>query len=78
MPTNLISFAKKLRKNGTRAETLLWSKLRARQVEDIKFRRRQPIDGFIVDFVSFEKRLIIEIDGGQHSTNKAKDRKRDF
>jgi len=42
-----------------------------------KFRRQQPIDGYIVDFVSFETRLIIELDGGQHAMNRQKDIKRD-
>ncbi len=43
----------------------------------IKFRRQQPIGNYIVDFVSFEKRLIIELDGGQHMLQKAKDEVRD-
>ena len=58
-------------------ESLLWSKLRARQLQGIKFRRQQPIKNFIVDFVSFEKRIVIEIDGGQHKMNKEKDNERD-
>ena len=77
MTSNLIKHSKSLRKNSTKAEKILWSKIRASQLEGIKFRRQQPIENYIVDFVSFEKRLIIELDGGQHSTNKAKDRKRD-
>ncbi len=47
-----------------------------RQMEGLKFRRQQPIDNYITDFVCFEKRLIIEIDGGQHAENK-KDIERD-
>ena len=77
MTSNLIKNARKLRKNSTRAESLLWSKLRARQIEGIKFRRQQTIRNFIVDFVSFEKRIIIELDGGQHAQAKKKDSKRD-
>ena len=46
------------------------------QMEGLKFRRQQPIDNYIVDFVCFENRIIIEVDGGQHSEN-AKDRERD-
>jgi len=42
----------------------------------IKFRRQQPIDDYVVDFISFEKRIIIEIDGGQHSLERAKDAER--
>ena len=58
-------------------ESLLWSRLRARQLQGIKFRRQQPIENFIVDFVSFEKRIVIELDGGQHKMNKEKDNERD-
>ena len=50
----LTQFAKRLRKKSTKAEALLWSRLRAKQIDGIKFRRQQPIDNFIVDFVSFE------------------------
>ncbi|MEJ2728229.1 MAG: endonuclease domain-containing protein [Deltaproteobacteria bacterium] len=79
MSAYLTPYAKKLRKNATRAETLLWSKLRAKQMNGIKFRRQQPVGNFIVDFVSFEKRIVIELDGGQHSKTdlSARDRDRD-
>ena len=43
-------------------------------MEGIKFRRQQPIGRFIVDFVSFEKKVIIEVDGGQHSEEADRDR----
>jgi very-short-patch-repair endonuclease len=58
--------ARKLRHEGTEAERRIWHLLRSRQI-GTKFRRQQPIEGYIVDFVSFERRLIIEIDGGQHT-----------
>ena len=77
MTNRLTKLAKTLRKNSTHVETLLWQKLRARQLEGIKFRRQQPIEDFIVDFVSFEKRIIIELDGGQHAENIEKDSQRD-
>jgi very-short-patch-repair endonuclease len=77
MSTSLTNYAKRLRKNSTRAEAILWNKLKARQMEGIKFRRQQPIDNFIVDFVSFEKRIVIELDGGQHKLDKNKDSERD-
>ena len=73
----LTSYAKSLRHNATQAEKVLWRHLRARQLEGIKFRRQQPIDGYIVDFVSFETRLFIELAGGQHAVNRQKDIKRD-
>jgi len=58
---------RKLRRNQTDAEERLWMNIRDRQLNGIKFRRQQPIGNYIVDFVSFEKKLIIEIDGGQHN-----------
>ena len=77
MTSRLTKFAKSLRKEATDVETLLWQKLRSRQVEGIKFRRQQPIEDFIVDFVSFEKRVIVELDGGQHAEQQYKDSDRD-
>jgi very-short-patch-repair endonuclease len=77
MTTSLTKLAKNLRKRSTKAETLLWNNIKARQLEGIKFRRQQPIESFIVDFVSFEKRLVIELDGGQHAMQKGRDRERD-
>lgn len=56
---------------------MLWQHLRSRQLEGLKFRRQQPIDNYIVDFVCLEKRIIIEVDGGQHAVEKGKDIKRD-
>ena len=59
--------AKRLRQNATDAERLLWHHLRRYQLNGHKFRRQQPIGTYIVDFVSFESKLIIELDGGQHA-----------
>lgn len=59
--------AKQLRKNSTDAERLLWRVLRSRQLAGYKFRRQQPMGGFIVYFVCLEKRLVVEVDGGQHN-----------
>ena len=73
----LTSYAKSLRQNATQAEKALWHRLRNRQMEGIKFRRQQPIEGYIVDFVSFETRLVVELDGGQHAVERQKDIKRD-
>jgi len=77
MTSKLTKHAKILRKNSTKAEALLWSKIRSRQLEGIKFRRQQPIENYIVDFVCFEKKVIIELDGGQHAEQKTKDQMRD-
>jgi len=60
--------ARGLRRASTEAEKLLWQKLRARQLGGAKFRRQTPISPYIVDFASFEHRLVVEIDGGQHNT----------
>lgn len=62
-------FAKILRHKQTNAEQFLWSKLRNRQVAGVKFRRQEPIGNYIVDFISVEKKLIIEVDGSQHLTD---------
>jgi very-short-patch-repair endonuclease len=59
--------ARELRKNSTEAERLLWRHLRLRQVGGYKFRRQQSLGPYIVDFVCLEKRMVIEVDGGQHS-----------
>ncbi len=61
------SKARELRKNPTEGEQALWKHLRMRQLGGYKFRRQQPIGQYIVDFVSFEGRVVIELDGGQHS-----------
>jgi len=62
-----ITFARELRQRQTDAERALWTRLRSKQLEGVKFRRQQPLGPYIVDFASFEKRLIIEVDGGQHN-----------
>jgi very-short-patch-repair endonuclease len=65
-----------LRKNLTNAERKLWRVLRKKQLSSLRFRRQVPIGPFIVDFICFEKRLVIEVDGGQHDENKEYDEKR--
>ena len=77
MNRSLNDLAKQLRKKSTDTEMFLWKFLRNRQLNGFKFRRQQPIDYYIVDFVCFEKRLIIEVDGGQHSSEREKDTERD-
>src|SRR3972149_4083951 len=68
--------ARELRKNPTEAERKLWKYLRLRQLGGYKFRRQQPLGSYIVDFVCFEKKLIVELDGGQHSIQINYDAKR--
>ena len=67
--------ARNLRKNSTDAERHLWYYLRANRL-GYKFKRQVPMGAYIVDFVCFEKRLIIELDGSQHMDNQAYDEKR--
>lgn len=61
-------FARKLRREQTDVERRLWLALRGRRFLGAKFRRQQPIGEYIVDFVSFAARLVIELDGGQHGS----------
>ena len=56
-----------MRSSPTDAEARVWRHLRAGRFSGYKFRRQQPIDHFIVDFVCFGRRLIVEVDGGQHA-----------
>ena len=51
----------------TKQELKLWQYLRKRAIQNSRFRRQYPIGNYIVDFVCKEKRLVIEIDGGQHN-----------
>lgn len=68
--------ARTLRRNQTDAERLLWHHLRDRRLAAYKFRRQHSIGPFIADFICIERKLIIELDGGQHSLNVQKDKKR--
>jgi very-short-patch-repair endonuclease len=64
-----LSFAKQLRQNQTDAENLMWRELRASRLQGFKFKRQVPLDKYFADFVCFEAKLIIELDGGQHNEN---------
>jgi very-short-patch-repair endonuclease len=59
------SAAKQLRKAMTDAELRLWQRLRGEQL-GVKFRRQHPFENYVLDFVCMERRLVIEVDGGQH------------
>ena len=63
--------AKSLRRNQTDVERKLWYLLRDRRFGGFKFRRQQPIGPYVVDFVCFDKRLIVELDGSQHGGDEA-------
>ena len=59
--------ARRLRANPTEAERRLGDRLRRRQLEGLRFRRQASIGPYIVDFVCYSEKLVIEVDGGQHS-----------
>ena len=67
--------AKDLRNSATDAERLLWRHLRGQQL-GVKFRRQHPFNNYLLDFVSLDAKLIIELDGGQHSEALAHDQTR--
>ena len=72
----LIARARTLRRRSSDAECVLWRHLRSHRLMGYKFRRQAVIEPYIVDFVCLEARLIIEADGGQHSSQVAYDVKR--
>jgi very-short-patch-repair endonuclease len=65
--------ARRLRGDSTDAERALWRRLRDRRLEGRKFRRQVPMGRYIVDFFCLEAKLIVEVDGGQHDWERAKD-----
>jgi very-short-patch-repair endonuclease len=76
---NLKPLSRDLRKKQTSAEQILWQYLRKKQILNVRFTRQKPIGPYIVDFYSKEKRLVIELDGIDHYSDKGKikDHKRD-
>ena len=68
--------ARKLRREATDAERLLWHQLRSRGLCGWKFRRQYIIGWYIVDFVCLSARLVVEVDGGQHADDEAYDERR--
>ncbi len=65
--------ARNLRRNQTDAEAKLWQSLRSRRFCHYKFRRQRIFGNYIVDFVCLKRRVIIELDGGQHLENQEYD-----
>jgi very-short-patch-repair endonuclease len=68
--------SRRLRRESTDAERQLWATLRSRQLERCKFRRQVVLGSFIVDFCCFDRRLIVELDGGQHAARTEQDNRR--
>jgi very-short-patch-repair endonuclease len=75
----MLSRARQQRRNNVTAAAIIWRNLRARRHEGFKFRRQVPIETFNLDFVCFEARCVVEIDGPTHDNEDqaAKDRARD-
>jgi very-short-patch-repair endonuclease len=65
--------AKILRKNMTYHEKLLWERLKLKQICGVRFRRQHPVDFFIADFYCHEARLVVELDGEVHKTQREYD-----
>jgi very-short-patch-repair endonuclease len=68
VPTRHIAFARRLRRETTQAETILWRSLRGSQLDGVKFRRQAPIGRYVVDFLCVAHRLIVELDGPPHDS----------
>jgi very-short-patch-repair endonuclease len=68
--------ARRLRRDQTDAERRLWFQLLDRRLGGWKFKRQVPIGRFVVDFLCVERKLIIELDGGQHDSDRERDSER--
>ena len=68
--------ARKLRRDTTDAERLLWKHIRSRKLAGLKFRRQHPVGRYVADFCCEEEKLIIELDGGQHADAVDRDEQR--
>jgi very-short-patch-repair endonuclease len=71
-----VETARRLRRGQTDAERVLWLRLRDRRLNGWKFKRQVPIDRYVADFCCEQARLIIELDGGQHTVQTEADAKR--
>ena len=71
--------ARSLRRDLTEAEKVLWNRLRMKQVQGVQFFRQRPIGNYIVDFYAPQARIVIEVDGSQHTTDRMarRDKQRD-
>jgi methionyl-tRNA synthetase len=77
IPADLRTFARKLRENQTDAEQLMWGLLRDKRLGGAKFRRQHPVEPYVLDFYCHEAKLAIELDGGGHAEEQARDTRRD-
>jgi very-short-patch-repair endonuclease len=72
-PEQLRADVRRLRREQTKAESLLWQRLRGKRLKGAKFRRQHAIGNHIVDFCCLRHGLVIEVDGGQHAEDIEKD-----
>jgi very-short-patch-repair endonuclease len=73
----LKEYARKLRKNSTFTEIMLWNYLKGEQMKGFDFDRQRPIDNYIVDFYCKDLQLAIEVDGESHYGNEKADKERE-
>jgi very-short-patch-repair endonuclease len=72
-----LEFARELRRSSTDAELFIWRRLRGRHLAGLKFRRQHPEGPYVLDFYCVERKLVVEIDGGQHYLEPHRDEIRD-
>ena len=77
LPADLLTWAREMRGRMTDAEALLWMLLRNRRIAGAKFRRQHPAGRYILDYYCIERKLCIELDGGQHGEAADYDQRRD-
>lgn len=77
IPEVLLIKAREMRKNQTVAEEILWQCLRSRQLNGLKFRRQHNIGQYIADFYCHDARLVVELDGAVHASQRERDQDRD-
>jgi very-short-patch-repair endonuclease len=70
-----VGFARKLRRDATEVELLLWQELRGRRLEGYRFRRQHPIGPYVLDFYCPTVRLCVEVDGSGHLDRREDDRR---
>ena len=70
MTTNIIIKARQLRSRMTEAERKLWQIFRGRQLGGYRFRKQAPLGKYVADFICYEAKIIVEVDGGQHNNPK--------
>jgi adenine-specific DNA-methyltransferase len=73
-----LTTARRLRRDMTTTERIIWSRLRDHRLDGLKFRRQAPIGPYIVDFVCASQRLVVEIDGSEHNERVEYDAQRTF